>query len=385
MSANPTNERELECWLALNRAPGLGPACVDTLLARFGSARASLDSSDAELARAGVAASARDYLRARSWAGVDADLAWLQGSTDSAERQLLVYTSAAYPALLKTIAVPPIALFVAGNVESLSRPQLAIVGSRNPTPAARETAFEFSASLASIGITITSGLAAGIDGACHRGAIHADGFTVAVMGCGLDQVYPASHRELMEKVAAQGAVISEFPVGEPPRPHNFPRRNRVISGLSAGVLVVEAAVRSGSLITARCAMEQGREVLAMPGSIHNPMARGCHALIRQGAKLVETVDDVLEEIGPSLNVSPASSPCEPPGCATAEGAETFGLDDEYRALLEHVDYAATSVDVLVSRSGLTPQVVSSMLLQLELSGFIASIAGGLYARTSRNQ
>lgn len=383
MSTTPSEPRELESWLALNRAPGLGPVRAAALIERFGTARASVECGETELTRAGIPLSARAYLRSDSRPGVDADLDWLSNEN----RHLLCCTSPCYPPRLKSIASAPLLLFVEGSIESLGRPQLAIVGSRNPTPISRDTAFEFSAELAAMGITITSGLAAGIDGASHRGAIDADGFTIAVMGCGPDIIYPAVHRKLADEIVEHGAKVSEFPCGEPPRPHNFPRRNRLISGLSVGVLVVEAAVRSGSLITARYASEQGREVLAMPGSIHNPLARGCHALIRQGAKLVETVTDILEEIGPLLGSvpEPASSPVSrAPRAAAQTEHGVAGLDEEHRALLEHVDYAASSVDTLVSRSGLTAQAVSSMLLQLELNGFIASIAGGLYTRSPRN-
>jgi DNA processing protein len=375
MSTTPLEQQELKCWLALNRAPGLGPARARALLERFGSARASIECGETELTRIGLRSDARAYLRSNTWPGVEADLTWLRGEN----RHILPYNSPDYPQQLKAIARPPILLFVEGSIASLSRPQLAIVGSRNPTPTARDTAFAFSAELAAMGITITSGLAAGIDGASHRGAIQADGFTVAVMGCGLDRVYPANHRKLAEKVAEHGAIVSEFPVAEPPRAQNFPRRNRVIAGLSTGVLVVEAALRSGSLITARYATEQGREVLAMPGSIHNPLARGCHALIRQGAKLVETVTDILEEIGPLLGSSSAPVAPDP---KVEDIAAT--LDEQHRALLDQVDYDASSVDTLVDRTGLTAQAVSSMLLHLELKGFIASIAGGLYTRSPRN-
>jgi DNA processing protein len=251
------------------------------------------------------------------------------------------------------------------------------VGSRNPTAAGSRTATEFARHLSAAGLVISSGLALGIDAASHRGALDAGAPTVAVMGTGLDRVYPARHRDLARQIAERGALISEFPVGTAPRAENFPRRNRIISGLSLGTLVVEAAIRSGSLITARYAGDQGREVFAIPGSIHNPLARGCHHLIRQGAKLVETANDVMDELGM------LADSCYPAGQVTVEtevAAEPSKLDSEYQYLIDFIAYEDTSVDQLVGSSGLTPAEVSSMLLQLELSGYIASSPGGLYNR-----
>jgi DNA processing protein len=224
---------------------------------------------------------------------------------------------------------------------------------------------------------ITSGLAAGIDAAAHSGALAAGKPTIAVMGTGLDRVYPARHRDLAHRIAEQGALVSEFPLGTEPRPGNFPQRNRIISGLGLGTLVVEAAIRSGSLISARCATEQGREVFAIPGSIHNPLARGCHALIRQGAKLVETAQDILAELGPLAGAWAGATDSQLPDSAPEPAGE---LDAEYMQLLEYTGFDPTSVDTLVQRSGLTPAEVSSMLLQLELGGHIASSPGGLYNR-----
>jgi DNA processing protein len=225
---------------------------------------------------------------------------------------------------------------------------------------------------------ITSGLALGIDAAAHQGALDAGGQTIAVMGTGLDRVYPASNRELAHRIAEQGALISELSPGTPPLAQNFPRRNRIISGLSLGVLVVEAAQRSGSLITARCALDQGRDVFAIPGSIHNPLSRGCHELIRNGAKLVETAEHILEELG-SLALGEITSSQTTTG-AVENRAE---LDKEYLQLLEQMAYDPVSVDELVSRSGLTPEQLSSMLLVLELEGYVASSHGGRYTRTRK--
>jgi DNA processing protein len=253
-----------------------------------------------------------------------------------------------------------------------------MVGSRNPTTVGSETARDFARHLAGMGLTITSGLALGIDAASHRGALDAKGQTISVMGTGVDRIYPAAHRDLAHAiVAGGGALVSEYPPGTPPLSGNFPRRNRIISGLSLGTLVVEAARQSGSLITARMAGEQGREVFAIPGSIHNPLARGCHQLIRDGARLVETAQDVLAELAPRLRglIAEALETRE----QTIPG-EDESLDEEYQRLLVHVGDEATPVDRLVERSGLTAEVVSSMLLILELRGLITPVPGG-YSRT----
>ncbi|HDP89853.1 MAG TPA: DNA-protecting protein DprA, partial [Thioalkalivibrio sp.] len=261
--------------------------------------------------------------------------------------------------------------FVAGEPRLLLTPQLAIVGSRHPTPGGRESAYEFARHLAGHGLTITSGLALGIDAAAHEGALAAPGLTVAVAATGLDRVYPSRHRALAHEIAEQGALVSEFSVGTGTRAEHFPRRNRIISGLAVGTLVVEAALRSGSLITARLATDQGREVFAIPGSIHNPLARGCHRLIRDGAKLVETAQDILEE----LDLSPTAGPPE-----QATDAPTVELDAEYHHLLMCMGYDPVPIDTLVQRSGLTTEAVSSMLLVLELRNLVASLNGGRYER-----
>ena len=251
-------------------------------------------------------------------------------------------------------------------------PQLAIVGSRNPTPAGAENARAFARALAGSGLTITSGFALGIDAAAHRGALEGNGGTVAVVGTGVDRVYPARHHQLAHQIADRGVIVSEYPLGTAPLRENFPRRNRIISGRSLGALVVEAALRSGSLITARLASEQGREVFAIPGSIHSPLSKGCHQLIRQGAKLVETAGDVIEElaalVGSLREVSEAS--CE---TSSVPGEET-------NPLLEYLGYDPIDIDTLVERSGLTPEAISSMLLSMELAGEVQTCAGGKYQR-----
>ena len=277
--------------------------------------------------------------------------------------------------------MPP-ALFVEGDPNLLSRPQVAIVGSRAASAAGRETAFDFAARLAAQGFAITSGLAAGIDAAAHRGALAAGGVTIAVCGTGLDRVYPAEHSQLAASIAASGALVSEFPTGTPPRSQNFPRRNRLMSGLARGVLVIEAAARSGSLITARLAGEQGREVMAVPGSIHNALARGCHRLIKDGAALVETVDDVLAALGVSgLAGAPicASEACN--GAKFPNGA----LDSDAEMLLNALGFEPADLDRLVERTGMAARSVISKLQLLELEGRVESLAGGRYSRTSPRQ
>ncbi len=357
-------------WLLLVRAPRLGPKCVGEILDRFSHPADLLAASHEQQAACGLNRSALEYLQSPDWERIRLDLEWLKQPAN----HLLPVTDPRYPTLLRDIADPPAALFVHGDPEHLSQLQLAIVGSRNPTTSGRESAHEFARYLASAGLTITSGLAAGIDGAAHSGALAADCPTIAVVGTGLDRVYPAEHRELAHRIAGQGALVSEFPLGTQPIPGNFPRRNRIISGMSLGTLVVEATQRSGSLITARLAGEQGREVFAIPGSIHNPQARGCHALIRQGAKLVETAADVLEELGPIAHSIPATTE----ESAAPDAKST--LDADYQTLLDYLDFAPTSIDALVTRSGLTVETVSSMLLLLELQGYVSSAAGGLYTR-----
>jgi DNA processing protein len=279
--------------------------------------------------------------------------------------------------LLRLSPDAPAVLYVRGNPASLLEPQLAMVGSRNPSAGGRASAREFAASFARLGLAITSGLALGIDAACHEGALSAGGTTIAVLGCGLDTVYPRENSALAERVAAAGAVISEFPPGTPALKAHFPQRNRIIAGLAQGTLVVEAARRSGSLITARLAGVAGREVFALPGSIHNPLARGCHELIRQGAKLVECVDDVLAELKISLSdqllAGMATSAAQPPGAAPV-------LDKEYKILLDALAFEPASVDSLSERTGLNSESIASMLLILELDGHVAPHPGGRYSR-----
>ena len=313
---------------------------------------------------------------------IQPDLVWLE----TPDNHLITCHDPRYPSHLRETAQAPPLLYVRGDPSLLAWPQLAIVGTRNPTPGGERTARDFAEHLARSGLAVCSGLAQGIDTAAHRGALAGDGATIAVMGTGLDRVYPASNRKLAHAIVEQGGtLVAELPLGTPALPEHFPRRNRIISGMSLGTLVVEAALQSGSLITAQFALEQGREVFAIPGSIHSPQARGCHRLIRQGAKLVETANDILEEIGPLLqnpltvgNLGPAANRPEP-GKAAETAPPAMELDEQYQSLLKHIGAEAAAVDSLVDRCGLTADVVSSMLLILELHGYVAARPGGLSA------
>lgn len=356
--------------LALLRAPGIGPVRFARLLQLFGSAAAVFAAKRSDWSSLGLAETTLDYLNAPAWQTVEQDLRWLEQPGN----HLLGLDDPLYPPLLRLIPQPPPLLFVHGDPQCLGTRQLAIVGTRNPTPAGRETARHFASHLAGSGLAITSGLALGVDAEAHRGALLGQGVTVAVMGTGPDRIYPSAHRELAHAIAERGALVSELPPGTMALAEHFPRRNRIISGLALGTLVVEASLHSGSLITARLATEQGREVFAIPGSIHNTMAKGCHNLIRQGAKLVETAMDILEELGP-LAVAAATATLP-----AAIAAPTPELDEDYRRLLEQLGQEPVSVDGLMERCGLTAEAVSSMLLILELQGLVAATPGGLYSR-----
>ena len=347
------------------RVPGVGPVAVQRLLKHF-SPEDIFQVSRASLTSAGFSDKLVDALQNPPWALVEQDLLWLEQTDNFA----LVVEDAAYPASLKEISDPPPVLFVKGRLDLLQQPQMAMVGSRNPSAVGIKIANEFAQALAQAGFVITSGMALGIDAASHQGALSAGGYTIAVAGTGLDRVYPACHKKLATDIVAQGALVSEFPPGTTAKAGHFPRRNRIISGLCQGLLVVEAAAQSGSLITARMALEQNREVFAIPGSIHNPLARGCNALIRQGAKLVETAEDIFEELGQYNQVYKSIH---------AQINQT-ALDLEQQNLLKLVPYSPITVDNLVQDSGYSVEAVSSMLLVLELQGYIAAAAGGSYYR-----
>ena len=361
-------------WLTLARTPGLGPMRTQRLLQECGSARSILDARPNTWRKVGLDDAACDWLQAPDEHLLLADEQWLS----QPGQHFIACTDPRYPAALRDLPDAPPWLFAIGDTDLLGLTGFAIVGSRNPTSGGLEHARDFAATLARSGLVIVSGLASGIDAAAHSGALKAKGMTIAVCGTGLDRVYPASNQALARDIANSGLLISEFALGTPATPGNFPRRNRIISGLSVGTLVVEAARKSGSLITARLAMESGREVFAIPGSIHNPLARGCHSLIRDGAKLVESADDILDEIAPQLSTSVISGPRPD----AADENEPAALDEDYQQLLLAIGYEPTRVDTLIERSGLTPEAVSSMLLILELQGLVKAGAGGTFTRVA---
>jgi DNA processing protein len=316
---------------------------------------------------------AQRLLRAVDRSRVRADRAW-------AERngiQLLDLWSADYPSQLTALTDAPPMLYLRGDATCLGSPQLAMAGSRRPTPAGVRTAHAFAHQLADAGLTITSGLAHGIDAASHEGALDSSGHTVAVLGSGLDSIYPPEHRALAERIAARGALVSELPPKSPPRRYHFPRRNRIISGLTVGVLIVEAAQHSGSLITAQRAQQQGRPVFAIPGSIHNPLARGCHALIRGGATLVEEPADVLRALKLPLTKQLLINLRQE---AAGIGGDVPMLDKEYKILLDALGFEPTGVDMLVVRTGFASHCVAAMLLNLELEGAVGILTDGRYVR-----
>ncbi len=355
------------------RTPGLDAARLGAV-ARASADLELLERPDARaLARLGLTTAALEWLAAPDHAKVEADLRWLESS----DCTLLACTDPEYPDLLRQSPDAPGVLYVRGAASLLSEPQLAMVGSRNPTAGGRATAREFAARFARLGLAITSGLALGIDAACHEGALAAGGITIAVLACGLDTIYPAEHASLAQRVAESGALVTEFPPGTAPLAAYFPQRNRIIAGLAHGTLVVEAAQRSGSLITARLAGLAGREVFAIPGSIHNPLTRGCHSLIRQGAKLVECVEDVLAELKISLATQLLADKAPDPSAARKAGA---ALDKPYEILLDALAFEPASVDSLIERTGLNSESIASMLLILELDGRVAPHPGGRYSR-----
>lgn len=378
MDGKNPNADAARYWLALACTNGVGASTAEQLFDVAGSPTALFEQSESDLVAAGIRPVLAKSLQNPDWHAVDCACGWLEAAPD---RALLLLNERGYPFYLQQIPDPPLVLFVEGRVDSLNQPQLGMVGSRNPSPDGAGLAADFARGFSRAGVTITSGMALGIDASAHQGALNADGQTIAVAGCGPDRIYPKAHIRLAERIRANGALVSEFFPGTPPRADNFPRRNRIISGLSLGVIVVEAALRSGSLITARYAAEQGREVFAIPGSIHSPLARGCHRLIRQGAKLVESITDVLEEL-PPLATAPLAT-------ASSEAdhnplPEVNALSADSVQVLEQMGDAPLSVDQLVVRSGLTADTVSSILLLLELRGLVTSQPGGVYSRLRRD-
>jgi DNA processing protein len=369
---------EMFAWMALSRAPALDVPILSAAFETLGGVAGLIESSDEARQSAGIPAPARAYLRSAAGSPSTAERAWLQ----SPHHHLVAFTDPRYPASLRVLQRRPIALYVAGQPEVLNDPQLSIVGSRNPTPAGRDTAFAFAESLAACGLAITSGLADGIDSAAHRGALAAQGITLAVLGNGIDSIYPRGNRRLGEEIAFRGALISEFPLGTPPRRENFPQRNRLIASLSLGTLVVEAARRSGSLITARLAGDHNRELFAVPGSIHNPLSRGCHELIRQGAKLTETAADILSELNFSAFFERGRRASGRPDSAAELES---GMDKEHKILLDALGFDPADLDMLIVRTGFKAEAVSSMMLILELEGHVQAAPGGRYSRVVRSR
>ncbi len=331
--------------------------------------------------RSALTATAREILSrhglAPDWTAGERALEWLAANP---RRRLLTLVDRAYPPLLAAIPSPPPVLHVEGNPACLAAAQIAVVGSRQATASARDTAREFAAQLARAGLVITSGLAHGIDAAAHQGALDGGGATLAVFGCGVDHIYPAANRRLADRIREEGALVSEFPLGTRPLPAFFPRRNRIISGLALGTLVVEAALTSGSLVTARHALEQGREVFAMPGSVRNPLSRGCHALLRDGAVLAETVDDILAELP---GFTPLPTLRADTGTAGNQGSGHEGLSAKQLAVYECCDFQPLGVDEIVDQCGLTAPEVSSILTALEMKGLVRAVTGGAYVRTGK--
>jgi len=356
----PPRDEQRAAWLRLTLVPGIGGETQRSLLKAFGSPQQVFTASIAELARVVPRAAAEKLLSHDCAEAVEAALSW---SNDSGNK-LIGLGDADYPGQLLEIHDPPTLLYVKGHAELLASSALALVGSRNATPAGLENANNFARALSEAGLTIVSGLALGIDAAAHRGGLLGSGSTIAVVGTGIDRIYPAANCQLAHEIAARGAIVSEFPLGTPVRPANFPRRNRIISGLARGVLVIEAALGSGSLITARLAAEQGREVFAIPGSIHSPLAKGCHRLIKLGAKLVEHVNDIIEELGLPASKLPAA------GTAQAQTSP----------LLEALGFDPCELDTLASRTGYSAEQLTAMLLELELSGRVAALPGGRFQR-----
>ncbi len=349
----------------------LAAGSADRLLALGRSDMRSVGISDAEVA----ALHNPDQARITRWQK------WL---AEAGNRDLLTLDDPRYPGRLSELPDPPLALWVQGdNADRLRDPQIAIVGSRNPTPAGREIARDFAARISDAGVTVTSGLATGIDSAAHLGALSGSGGTIAVLGSGLMQLFPRANALLAKQVEADGLLVSEYAPDVPPRRFHFPQRNRIIAGLSLATVVVEAGRRSGALITARCAVEAGRDVFAVPGSIHNPMARGCHALIRQGATLVEHAADVLAELADQLRLD-IIAPTEGSQQHDDRPAQASLFDDSsYLELLNSLDFSPVSIGDLARRSGLTAAELSSMLLLLEMEGYVEALPGGRYVRTAK--
>ena len=361
----------LALWLSLNQISGLGNAAFCQLLAKFGTPEGIFSAKLNQLREVVNNEIAQKISKGVAVDAIAPTLKWLEKDNV----HLITLADSTYPQKLLEVSNPPALLFAIGHLHWLNHPTIAMVGSRSATPQGEKNAEDFAKSLCEQGLCIASGMALGIDGAAHRGALKANGATIAVVGTGLDIVYPARHRDLAHKIAERGLIISEFPLGTPSKAQNFPRRNRLISGLSLGCLVVEANIDSGSLITARLAAEQGREVFAIPGSIHSPVTKGCHQLIKQGAKLVESVQDILEEINWANIVN--SLPSNSPNGLLADLAPNAL---QANTVLDLMGFDAINFEQLRISTSLTTEALSSMLMLLELENKIKSLAGGHYQR-----
>ncbi|HZZ09307.1 MAG TPA: DNA-processing protein DprA [Paraburkholderia sp.] len=404
MQTLPATDMELAAWLRLSLAPGLKPAALRLLLGAFGLPQALFEQEPRALAEVAGEAAARATL-APPAPGFDAQLAAVLAWRDTPGNQVVTLDDPAYPPALLTMPDPPPLLYIKGRLELLHTRAVALVGSRSATPQGTEDAERFAREFAQTGVTVVSGLALGIDGAAHRGGLAGVGGTVAVIGTGADLVYPGAHHALARQIAAQGAILSEWPLGTPARAANFPQRNRLIAGLVRGVVIVEAAMRSGSLITARLANEMGRDIFALPGSIHAPLSRGCHRMIKQGAILVETPDEVLEELGfkrPYVSTrvstrsrkSPGGAPRQAqsglwdgaappqPAAALTHAAEPRELTPEGQKLLAALGHSPATLEILAERTEMEDAALQTTLLQLELAGQVGALPGGRFVRTS---
>ena len=366
-----TSSTDLALWLTLNQISGLGNAAFCLLLTKFGTPEGIFSAKLNQLREV-----VNDEIAHKISKGVAVDaiaptLKWLEKDNV----HLVTLADSTYPQKLLEVSNPPALLFAIGNLHWLNHPTIAMVGSRSATPQGEKNAEDFAKSLCEQGLCVASGMALGIDGAAHRGALKANGATIAVVGTGLDIVYPARHRDLAHKIAERGLILSEFALGTPSKAQNFPRRNRLISGLSLGCLVVEANIESGSLITARLAAEQGREIFAIPGSIHSPVTKGCHQLIKQGAKLVESVQDILEEIN-WANIVKSLPSISPSGLL----ADLAPNSPQANTVLDLMGFDTISFEQLRTTTRLTTEALSSMLMLLELENKIKSLAGGHYQR-----
>lgn len=366
-------EQTLSYWLTLSFVQNLGVQTVRYLLKRFRSLEGIFSASHRALSASGLQEIQINAIKNPDHTHVDRALSWKNAS---ATHHIIDFTSPNYPDQLREIAQPPLLLYVAGDIALLKQPQLAIVGTRNPTHQGQELATRFALAVSQAGLKVTSGLAIGIDGICHQTAIAAGYDTIAVLGSGLCSIYPKRHEQLAKRIIKKGALVSEHPLDTPPKKQNFPRRNRIINGLSLGVLVIEAARKSGSLITAKMAVDEGREVFALPGSLQNPLSTGCHWLIQQGAKLVTHIDDILMEISEIANTKSQNHSSEKSSIMVKK--QQFSLDYHEKQVLACIDQEVTTIDQICERSKLSAQIVLSALIALELSGHIKPTAGGYF-------